>query len=70
MVEGGAPAHRGGRTAQPKCRFATERLHALEQRLNALQIPARVGSDLAVAKAPVSRPRRRNGKRQHQSGVN
>jgi formiminotetrahydrofolate cyclodeaminase len=29
----------------------TERLHALEQRLNALQIPARFGSDLAVAKA-------------------
>ena len=28
-----------------------ERIHALQQRLNALEIPARFGSDLAVAKA-------------------
>jgi formiminotetrahydrofolate cyclodeaminase len=29
----------------------TERIHALQQRLDALQIPARFASDLAVAKA-------------------
>jgi len=33
---------------------ALERAHALEARLNALEIPARYGSDLAVAKALVA----------------